>query len=253
VGNGPGLILVPGALAVAADLDALALELAQNFTVHTIERRGRGLSGPQGKDYSIKKECEDIVALQNATDAIYMVGHSFGGFVALEAARNNKSFKKIAAYEPGVSIDGSIPLDWVSKCQEQIDKKHYLDAFTTFARGVNPESAGKAPHWLLRLILPIAMKKKERRQKYELLAGTIREHSESGRLNNTYDNYREISAGTLLMTGKQNESLKNTTTKLSQVLPQAKVLSFPTFDHFGPEKKPREIAREVIAYFLAKN
>jgi pimeloyl-ACP methyl ester carboxylesterase len=47
LGKGPAVLDVPGALAVATDFDALARELADRFTVHTIERRGRGESGPQ--------------------------------------------------------------------------------------------------------------------------------------------------------------------------------------------------------------
>jgi predicted alpha/beta superfamily hydrolase len=38
-----------------------------------------------------------------------IVGHSYGGLIALEVARNNEAFNKIAVYEPGVSIDGSMP------------------------------------------------------------------------------------------------------------------------------------------------
>src|SRR6266542_259671 len=64
VGKGPAVLVVPGALAVATDFDAFARELAHRFTVHTIERRGHGESGPQGDDYSIERECEDLAALQ---------------------------------------------------------------------------------------------------------------------------------------------------------------------------------------------
>jgi hypothetical protein len=35
---------------MAADYAAFARALAERFTVHTIERRGRGESGPQGDD-----------------------------------------------------------------------------------------------------------------------------------------------------------------------------------------------------------
>jgi predicted alpha/beta superfamily hydrolase len=47
-----------------------------------------------------------VLALQAATGASFLVGHSYGGLIALEVARNNKDFNKIAVYEPGVSIDG---------------------------------------------------------------------------------------------------------------------------------------------------
>src|ERR1044071_8055148 len=54
-GTGPGLIIVPGALALATDFDRLAAALAARFTVHTIERRGRGASGPQGDDLQLRR------------------------------------------------------------------------------------------------------------------------------------------------------------------------------------------------------
>ena len=53
--------------ALPADYAAFARALSEHFTVHTIERRGRGESGPQGDDYSIVKECEDVLALQAET------------------------------------------------------------------------------------------------------------------------------------------------------------------------------------------
>jgi len=84
-GRGPDLILLPGALAIAADLDGVAQALGTRFTVHTIERRGRGESGPQGPRYCVARECEDIEAVQRATGARFIAGHSFGGLLALEA------------------------------------------------------------------------------------------------------------------------------------------------------------------------
>lgn len=95
-GAGPSVLVVPGVLSMAADYAASAHHLAARLSVHTIERRGRGESGPQGDDYSIVKECDDVRALQAQTDATLLVGHSYGGLVALEVARNNSSFTKNA-------------------------------------------------------------------------------------------------------------------------------------------------------------
>jgi pimeloyl-ACP methyl ester carboxylesterase len=69
-GVGPAVIVVPGVLSMAADYGRFARALAERFTVHTIERRGRGGSGPQGDDYSIVKECEDVLALQRETGRV---------------------------------------------------------------------------------------------------------------------------------------------------------------------------------------
>jgi pimeloyl-ACP methyl ester carboxylesterase len=249
LGYGPGIIVVPGALATIENLNKLSQELAQYFTVHTIERRGRGLSGPQGMDYNLNKECQDIRAVQSNTDAEYLFGHSFGGFAALEAARNNKRLRKIVVYEPGVSIDGSINISWTSRCEKELKEMKYQDAFTTFVQGTNPQSA-KLPHWLLKWILLIAIKKEEREQSYRLLETAIREHSEEARLNNTYKNYSEIEAPVLLLRGGKGVMPTNTELKLMTVLPkgsQAEIL--PDFDHFGPENRAKEVAQKVNSFF----
>jgi pimeloyl-ACP methyl ester carboxylesterase len=251
VGNGPAVLVVPGALSVADDFDGLAGALADRFTVHTIERRGRGGSGPQGDDYSIERECEDVAALQAATGAMFLFGHSFGGLIALEAARGNKAFERIAVYEPGVSIDGSIDMSWAPACRAQLARGQHLDAFITFVRGINPETTGRAPRWLLRLILPVAIRKREREQNYRLLPATIREHAEAARLDNTYPHYREVTAEVLLMAGKDatTTGAGRASQSLLPVLPKATLAHFPALDHLGPEKKPKQVADAVSAFF----
>lgn len=248
VGNGPGLIIVPGALAVVEDFAALAQELSGYFTVHTVDRRGRGESDSQGADYSIEKECEDIEAVQSKTNAMYIFGHSFGGFVAMEVARNTSNFKKVAVYEPGVSIDGSINLDWIPHAEEELARQKYHAAFITFTRGLNPQSA-RAPRPILSLIVRMVIGKKERQQKYRLLSGTIREHQEEGRLNNTYSHYSEIDADVLLMRGGKGVMSKNVAGKLLSVLPRGHEIVFPKLDHLAPESKPQQIAREIQTFF----
>jgi pimeloyl-ACP methyl ester carboxylesterase len=251
VGKGPAVLVVPGALAVASDFDAFTEELAERFTVYTIERRGRGESGPQGDDYSIAREREDLAALQTATGATLLFGHSFGGLIALEAARGNNAFRKVAVYEPGVSIDGSIDMSWAPACRAQLARGQHLAAFITFARGINPQTTGKAPRWLLRLILPVAIRKREREQKYRLLPAAIREHAEAARLDNTYAHYRDVTAGVLLMAGKDATATGagRASQSLLPVLPEATLATFPALDHFSPEKKPKQVAEAVSAFF----
>ena len=144
MGSGPSVIVIPGTLSMAADYAAFARALAEQFTVHIIERRGRGESGPQGDDYSIAKECEDVLALQQKTGASFLVGHSFGGFVALEVARQQPLAYQIAVYEPGVSIDGSIPMGWMPGYEKKLAEQKYLDAFVELTQrmaSVHPQNA----------------------------------------------------------------------------------------------------------------
>src|SRR5438105_15665811 len=155
MGSGPSVLVIPGALSMAVDYAAFSSSLAEHITVHIIERRGRGKSSPQGDNYSIIKECEDVFALQQKTGASLLVGHSFGGLVALEFARNNPSLTKLAVYEPGVSIDGSIPMDWMPGYEKKLAGKNDVDAFVAFMIGAGPERAHKTPPWLMKLLLPL--------------------------------------------------------------------------------------------------
>src|SRR5258708_10249406 len=79
MGSGPSVLVIPGALSMAADYATFASALAEHFTVHIIERRGRGMSSPQGDDYSMLKEHEDVLALLQKTGASLLVDPTYCG------------------------------------------------------------------------------------------------------------------------------------------------------------------------------
>jgi pimeloyl-ACP methyl ester carboxylesterase len=201
----------------------------------------------------IRKECEDVLALRAKTSASFLVGHSFGGLVALEVARNNPAFTKVAVYEPGVSIDGSIPMGWMPGYEKKLAEKNYLDAFIEFSLGAGPDRARNTPPWLMKLLLPLFLRSHERKQMLGLLPENLREHQEVARLDSSYENYREIAAGVLLMYGGKSDLpwVHPAMEQLAAVLPRSETKAFPKLDHFGIDKKaPQEVARAVSGYFL---
>ena len=119
VGRGPDVIVIPGVFAMAAALTAFAMVLAERHTVHIVQRRGRGGSGPQGDRYGIARECEDVEAVRARTGARLIFGHSYGGLVALRAACGAE-FDAVAVYEPGLSADGSMPVDWIDRARREV-------------------------------------------------------------------------------------------------------------------------------------
>jgi pimeloyl-ACP methyl ester carboxylesterase len=253
VGEGPAVVVIPGALSTADDYTAFADALAERFTVHTIERRGRGLSGPQGDQYGIRKEREDVLALCDATGAWYLVGHSYGGLIALEAARDNAALTKLAVYEPGVSVDGLISMRWVPRYEELLAAERHLDAFAEFCVATGPRRARKMPTWMMKLALLIFMSAAHRRKTYRLLAANLLEHRQVARLDDTYENYREVSAPTLLMSGGRSDLdwVASSIDRLSEVLPASRARRFPRLDHFGPDQSgPRDVAEAVEQHFL---
>ena len=254
VGGGPAVLVVPGVLSMAADYAAFARALSGHFTVHTIERRGRGESGPQGDDYSIAKECEDVLALQAETGAGLLVGHSYGGLVALEVARNNQAFRKIAVYEPGVSIDGSMPTAWMPGYAKAIAEKRNVDALVDFTLADAPPRIQKTPRWLMKLLLLVLVRCcRQYRQMLDLLDQNLREWREIARLDSSCQHYSEVSAGVLLMYGGRSDSRAVTLAmeRLGAILPHSVTKQFPRLDHFGIERTaPREVAKAVSDYFL---
>lgn len=87
MGNGPALILVHGGMQASQNFMRLATALADEFTVHVPDRRGRGLSGTYGNSYSIQRDVEDMEALLDKTGAHQVFGLSSGALIALQSAR----------------------------------------------------------------------------------------------------------------------------------------------------------------------
>ena len=106
-GSGPTpVVLLPGTLSSAAQLDRLATELAApgDVTVHGIDRRGMGtsrLADPRPLDVDV--HVRDLVAYLDARgiERAMAIGISFGGVVALElAARRPDRVRGLVVWEP---------------------------------------------------------------------------------------------------------------------------------------------------------
>jgi pimeloyl-ACP methyl ester carboxylesterase len=253
VGDGQPVLVLPGVLSMASDYADFARALAEHFAVHTIERRGRGESGPQGEEYSILKECEDVLTLQQATGASMIVGHSYGGLIALEVARNNDTFTKVAVYEPGVSIDGSMPIDWMPRYEKKLAQNKHLDALVDFTLADAPAHLRKTPHWLMKLFIRLLfIRNRSARTMLSLLHQNAREWKEIARLDGSYENYREITADVLFMYGGKSDStaVNLVIERLPAIIPHCETKEFPKLDHFGIERTaPREVAKVVGEYF----
>src|SRR5271154_1623909 len=80
-------------------------------------------------------------------------------------------------YEPGLSVDGSLNMDWAPQCQAQLDQGKYCDALVTFIHGLTPASRS-LPRWLFRIIIWFMVKPQVLQRKYSLLHTAIPEHAE---------------------------------------------------------------------------
>lgn len=253
VGRGPGVIVVPAMFATAAALTDFAMLLAERHTVHIVQRRGRGGSGPQGDRYSIARECEDVEAIRGQTGARLVFGHSYGGLVALRAACGGADFDAVAVYEPALSADGAMPVGWFDRARREVAAGADFEAFITYARGVSPRRRARVPRWLLRVILPHAVPRARLRRNVALMPQAINEYAEAARLDGRLADYREVAAATLIMGGKDTLASRHTSAvaQLGETIPGAETVCFPKLNHLAPEDRPGEVAAAVLRFFGA--
>lgn len=174
--------------------------------------------------------------------------------MALEVARHSRAFRKLAVYEPGVSIDGSMPTAWMPGYAKKLAERRKLDALVEFTLADAPPRIQKTPRWLMKLILLVLVTcSRQYRQMLGLLEQNLREWREIARLDSHCERYREVAGGVLLMYGGRSDSHAVTLAmeRLAAILPHAETKSFPRLDHFGIERTaPREVASAVSDYFL---
>ena len=255
LGAGEGVIVVGGALRASRDYLSLARTMARSLTVHVVDRRGRGASGPQGAGYRIETECEDLLAVHAETKATAVFGHSYGGLVALEAARRTRVFSRVAVYEPAVSIHGSIPVDWMPRYRQLLAAGDTRGAFACMVRrmGFAPKPLSKMPLWYVKAILRVVMRGPEWRRMEPLLESNLAEHEEVARLDDgTVDRYRSIAARVLILGGQKSPAF--TTTKpfnlLHESIADSTVEILDGFDHNAPDDKAPQVVGKKVRDFL---
>jgi len=161
IGNGPPVILIDGALCYRGmgQSGQLAEILAQQFTVFTYDRRGRGASGDTAP-YAVEREVEDIATLlSEAGGTAFVWGTSSGGVLAVEAANRLRGIKKLALYEAPFIVDDTRPPtgdDW-DRISAAVAADRRSDAVKLFLKSVGVPGFVRA---LMLLIMPMWSKLK---------------------------------------------------------------------------------------------
>jgi pimeloyl-ACP methyl ester carboxylesterase len=254
MGAGPGLIVLGGALRTAADYLPLAAVLARSFTVHVVDRRGRGASGPQGPQYALGKEVADLRAVQTETGARLAFAHSYGGLVTLETARAFQLFDRIAVYEPGVPC-APVPTGWMASYRERLAADDPYGAFVHFIRGSGgaPAFMTKMPHWYLRTALRIGFRGPLWQRMRPLLAANLAEHEQIAAQQGRLAAFAAVTASVLLLCGSRTAPASRAEFgTLRDTLPNATLETMGGLNHFAPTepKSAAAVAEQALAFFL---
>lgn len=147
-GTGPPLVLVHGAAADHTTFRVLGPRLAARFTIHAIDRRGRGASGDT-LPYAVEREFEDLAAVASALKGeaggpVDILGHSYGGRCALGAALLTDDIGRVISYEgaptpPGERYGDAALATELATLAEAGRNETLLEAFMTRVVGMTAD------------------------------------------------------------------------------------------------------------------
>lgn len=106
-GDGPPVLLVHGTSATQIRWAPVRAKLGTHYTVHSMDRRGRGMSTAEAGVHSLQREAEDVATVAEALgNDVYVVAHSYGALCTMEAALITDAFRRIVLYEPPMPSPG---------------------------------------------------------------------------------------------------------------------------------------------------
>jgi pimeloyl-ACP methyl ester carboxylesterase len=267
IGHGPGLVLVQGAMGTARDFMQLAESLADTFTVYLPDRRGRGLNNiPYSKDYTVRKDVEDLEAIFAKTGACYLFGLSAGALISLRATLTLPAVRKAVLYEPPLFVSG-LPTALMARYEKEITQGKIAAALITAmqATQMGPAVFNVMPRWLLELLTARMMESQDKAAKpgdvtMRMLAPTLRfDFQVVSEMNGTLASFKDLHTDVLLLGGSQSPAfLKADLDALEKVLPKVKRVEFPNLGHAAawnydkhrnPTGNPKLVAHELKRFF----
>ena len=246
-GDGPPLVLVHGATADHTAFRVVGPMLGATFTVHAIDRRGRGASGEGAGPYSIEREFEDVAAVAETLAAasggsVDVFGHSYGGRCALGAALLTDAIRRVISYEGAPTPPGSSyhPRGIEARLRERLAAGDNDGTLATFLTEVVGMSAADLAAYQADQIWPLRA----------AAAGTIlRELEAEADPAASLDRLAAVRQPVLqLLGGESLPVFRDATLALDQRLADARVIVIDGARHAAHHTHPVEVVRAVQTF-----
>lgn len=223
--------------------------LAGRYEVLAPDLLGYGTSGAweEGKAFHFRQDLEHLESLlSDDARRIDVVGHSYGGFLALQLALARPQLvRSIAVYEPVAfgALDRAADREALAQ----------LEGVRT---AWEPDSSGGDEAWLREFVewwngvgswakLPEETRTAFRNVGWKL----FQEVMTLGADRTTKEQYGSIAVPTLLMAGARTPHAEfQTVTRLGEALPRATVRIFETAGHMGPISHATEVNEAIVAF-----
>jgi pimeloyl-ACP methyl ester carboxylesterase len=243
-GSGPELLIVHGGTGDRNRWLPMFSYLEKDFTVCAMDRRAHGQSG-DGPSYSLRHEAEDVAAVATSRGKpVAVLGHSFGGVVAYEAARTTPQISKLLLYEPPFRVD---PHEATLSRMDQLIARGEHEAATLAFMGevvrISPdelEAMRARPSWA-NLVSSIG--------------SSIRQHRALASYQWSAAAARAFHTPTLLLIGSRTESpdLRWSVEQAAQTISASKVVMLQSQEHNAMDNDREQLAAAITAFVLPSN
>ncbi len=241
-GKGPPLVLVHGTAADHSRWAPVLPALEERFTVYAIDRRGRGGSG-DSDDYAIEREFEDVAAIVDSLgEPVNLLGHSYGGLCALEAALRTRNVRKLVLYDPGIEVAGGeiYPHEVVERLDallEEGDRDGVVETTMRRVAGLTPEVVEymrAQPVWQARLNAAHTIPRELRAVK-------------SYRFDP--ERFENLATPTLLLAGGESPAaLRKAAEAVDEALPDSRRLVMPGQGHAAMDTGTERFTTEILRF-----
>lgn len=242
-GTGGTIVIVPGAMADAQRWLPFATALQTPLSVAIMNRRGRAPSADLPPGSTVADEVEDVRALLSRLERPFvLVGWSYGGLLAMEAATGLDGLASVILYEPVCRPFALAAIEPIRQSVEEGDLDRAVEHVVTKVSGAPAEQAAalrETPAWnyLKPLAIPAAT---------ELVA--LNGHEPD------FAAYAAIGAPTTILVGSLNENHEPYGTAAEHflnALPEARRITLQGQGHLAHVEAPIQLA-EAVGAILGK-
>ena len=251
-GSGPGIVVVHGGGVTIGIYRRLAQQLADRFTMHLYNRRGRSDAAPRKEPYTFDQDIDDLATILQRTGARNVIGHSSGGFIALSAALR-LPIDRLALYDAAISIDGGFPADWLDAARKAARTGDVARSMAITTGGINTHSpVARLPLGVRVAICRAFLRTRIGRTMGDLLPMTLDESEQIRLHDGPADSWSGVSADVLLTYGAAGPPYYlQLNEALARALPSARVLAIARSGHDGLNRAPRRLTEPLAEFFAA--
>ncbi|GIF38781.1 alpha/beta fold hydrolase [Actinoplanes xinjiangensis] len=253
-GSGPDLVVVHGGGVTIDIYRRLAARLADRFTVHLYNRRGRADAPPRSVPYSMQEDIDDLATVLAHTGAVNVLGHSGGAVVALEAARLQVPMERLAVYDVPMQVDDLFPVDWLPGARAAAQAGDTARALALTGAGLNTQSAaGRLPVGMQVAITRMFLRTPIGRMMGDLVAMTLDESASIDEHGGPASRWAVVTAEVLLMCGAKGPPYYPKIHRaLAAAIPRARTLEIPGSQHDGLARANPRIVEPFAEFFAGR-